>query len=142
MEKFIIVLFSIICGALGFLVANFWIRPIIRYKEIKFQITSDLIYYKDAITDRPYVMKDEVNVSRHQKMLERMDANRKRSADLTACYKMLPSFYRKLFLDSRKESPGEACFQIMELSNTLNSEQADKRIAKIQELLKIKPKVV
>jgi hypothetical protein len=49
MEQFWITLLSIVAGAGGYLIATFWVRPILRYKDLKYQIASDLVFFANAI---------------------------------------------------------------------------------------------
>jgi len=134
MDKFLITIFSIFCGAVGFLFTNFWFQPILRYRQIKSQIISDIVFYANAIN--PENLNDEMK----QRVIDRMVSNRKHSADLTACFYNLPSFYR-FYLRKRGEKPDFASREFMGLSNTTEYESANRRIDKIQELLKIIPKV-
>ena len=43
-----ITLIGITAGAVGFLVATFWFQPILRYRDLKAQILSDLIFFARA----------------------------------------------------------------------------------------------
>lgn len=135
MESFLIALFSVCCGAMGFLVAQFWFQPILRYREIKGQIISDLIFYANAINA------EGLNEEMKQRTLDRMVANRKHSADLTACFYKFPKIYR-YYLIKIGERPDFACGELIGLSNTSESHAAQTRIDKIQALLRINPKVV
>lgn len=135
MGKFLIFIFSIICGAIGFLVSRFWFQPILRYIEIKGEIISNLIFYDNVI--RAEGLSDEMK----QRMNDRMVANRRHSADLAACYYRLPRLYR-WYLMKKKERPDLASGEMMSLSNTMDLDSAHKRTDKIQELLRINPKVV
>ena len=135
MENFFIALFSVCCGAAGYLIAHFWIHPILKYREIKDQIISDLIFYANAINA------DDLNEEMKQRVLDRMVANRMRSAELSACFYKFPKFY-KIYLMKIGEQPDFACGELIGLSNTGEFDAAQKRIDKIQDQLKINPKVV
>ncbi len=76
-----------------------------------------------------------------EKVKQRIMANRRHAADLTAIYFELPCCY-KWYLKSKSIRPDLAVPGLIGLSNTFNFEHADKRISKIQELLGITPPVV
>lgn len=135
MREFLIVVISIASGGLGYLFATFWIRPILRYLNVKHQVLSDLIFYASAINA------DGMNENIRTRMLNRIETNKRCSADLTAYYIDLPFWYR-WFLKKRKELPEEAATQLMGLSNTYDYETAHKRIDKIKEHLRIETDVV
>lgn len=135
MENFLIALFSVICGASGYLIAKFWFQPIFEYRDIKSQIIADLIFYANAIN--PKGLNDEMK----QRVLDRMVADRRHSAQLTACFYSLPSLYRK-YLMKISERPDIASSEFIGLSNTTEYDEANKLIDKIQEQLGINPKVV
>lgn len=135
MNEFFIVLISIVSGALGYLIANFWIRPILRYRDVKYQVLSDLIFYASAINA------DGMNEKIKDRVSHRIEANKRHSADLMACYLDIPFWY-KWFLKKLKESPESAATQLMGLSNTAEHETADKRINKIKEHLRIETEVI
>ena len=128
-------MFSVCCGTIGFLIAQFWFQPILKYREIKGQIIYDLIFYGNAINAK--VPNEEMK----QRVLDRMVANRVRSAELAACFYKFPKFYRK-YLTLNGERPDFACGELIGLSNTNELDTAQARIEKIQTQLKIDPKVV
>jgi hypothetical protein len=134
MENFLIALFSVSCGAVGFLLAQFWFQPILKYRQIKSQIISDLIFYGNVINA------EGLDQEMQQRVLDRMISNRRHSADLTACFYKFPSLYRK-YLMKIGERPDLACGELMGLSNTSEYEAAQKRMDKIQALLRIDPRV-
>lgn len=135
MKEFIIVLISIVAGASGYLLTTFWFQPILRYREIKHQVFSDLIFYANAINA------DGMNEKMKERMGQRVESNRKHSAELTACYKDMPIWFRK-WLERNGEKPMDAANHLMGLSNTYEYDPADKRIEKIKEHLKILTNVV
>jgi hypothetical protein len=135
MREFLVVVISIASGGLGYLFATFWIRPILRYLNVKHQVLSDLIFYASAINA------DGMNENIRTRMLNRIEANKRCSADLTACYIDLPFWYI-WFLKKHKESPEAVATQLMGLSNTSDYESAHKQIDKIKEHLRIKTDVV
>jgi len=125
---------GIIAGAGGYLLATFWFQPILKYREIRSQIISDIIFYANA------VKADGMNDAFKQRVLDRMVANRRHSADLAACFHELPCLYRS-YLMKIEERPDNASVELMGLSNTSEWEAASQRIDAIQKYLKIDPKV-
>lgn len=128
-------LIAVIAGAVGFLIASFWYRPIIRYKEIRSQIMADLVFYANAISP------DGLNDDMKLRFEKRTEVNRIRAAELAAITVELPCWYKK-FLENRNENPGLAHSELIGLSNTFEFEAASKRMEKIQQLLRVEPRVV
>ncbi len=87
-EKLLTALIAITTGALGYLFTTFWMRPVIRYGELQSKVLADLIFYAQVVNA------DGLN-ERMQKLYEqRVEANRKLSAELTTCYLELPAWYK------------------------------------------------
>ena len=82
-------------------------------------------------------MNDEVKA----KVLERIEANRRHSAELTACYADLP-FWHKSYIKCRKHCPEKASRNLMGLSNTREDMAAAGRVDIIKSCLGIKTDVV
>lgn len=133
--EYIVVFISILAGAGGYLLATFWFQPILRYREIKHSVFADLIFYANAINA------DGMNEIMKGRMEKRLEANRRHSAELTACYNDLPIWYRK-WLQRNDEKPIEAASHLMGLSNTFDYDPADKRVEKIKQHLKIYTNIV
>lgn len=132
MESFLTVIISVAAGAFGYLIAVFWISPILRYREIKYRLTSDVIFYANAISLKG--IDDEFK----KRVWDRVVATRRHCSDLSACFPELPGWY-KWCLQKRKEFPERAHSELMGLSNTFESEPASQRVDKIKEFLRIKP---
>lgn len=126
---------GIVAGAAGYLVTTFWMRPILRYLEIKQQVLSDLIFYANVIST------DHLIDNMKERMWARVESNRKHSADLNACCINLPFWYR-WWLKCRGEYPEGAATHLTGLSNTFEYEEAAKRIDKIKQCLRIVTDVV
>ena len=131
MEKFLITLFAVVAGAVGFLLANFWFKPILRFKEIKSQVASGLIFYANVINA------DNLNEEMKERLLKRVEANRRHSADLSANYDELPKIYKYL-LNRKGIYPKKASKSLMGLSNTFEWRDAEKRVDEIKSNLGIK----
>ena len=121
---------SVICGAIGYLAATFWFRPMLRYYDLKHNLIVDLIFYANAIN--PEGMSDLLK-NQHEK---RILSLRKHSAEFLACYLDLPSWY-KCILRKIKEEPLNASGDLMGLSNTCECDAAYRRVEKIKKYLRI-----
>ena len=135
MKEFIVVFLGIAAGAAGFLISNFWFQPVLWYRAIRNQVISDLVFYANAINAKG------LNDAMKARLEDRIIANRRHSADLVANHVDLPGLYR-WYLLRRGERPDGAAVELMGLSNTTEYEEANRRIKKIQEYLRIKPRVV
>lgn len=80
----LIFLFSILAGAASYLVVNFWMNPLLRYLEIKHQVTSDLVFYANVIDATG------LNKEMQERRLERQQSNRRHAAEIRAAYYRLP----------------------------------------------------
>jgi membrane protein YdbS with pleckstrin-like domain len=67
MQEYVMTLLAIIFGAVGYLLVTFWFQPILRYRDVKYQIASDLVYYTNALE-----LRDSRGLPR-ERMQERMD---------------------------------------------------------------------
>lgn len=135
MNEYYIFLMSLVAGGIGYLFVTFHMRPSLRYIDLKHQICSDLIFYANAIDDTG--MNDDVK----EKVLKRIEANRRHSSELTACYIDLP-FWHKCYIKCRKHCPEKASKNLMGLSNTREDMAAAGRIDIIKSCLGIKTDVV
>lgn len=103
-------------------------QPILRYRSIRNRIHSDFIYYAQVVNAGG--LNDEMqNLYR-----ERILANRKASAELSAAALELPFWY-KAWLWLRKCSPVQASVYLIGYSNTPEYEQSHNLQARIRRLL-------
>lgn len=123
-------LIGISAGAAGYLIVTFWFQPILRYREIRQLVHSDLIFFADVTSA------DGLKPEIQERMWARVCANRRHSADLRAAFTELPWFYRKtLFIYGQK--PEKAAVELIGLSNTFEHDEAAKRVDKIRTYLKL-----
>jgi len=101
---------SVAAGSIAYLITNFWINPILRYRDIKYQIASNLVFFANAIELQ------KTDGSLRPDTLEREKANRRSASDLEALIPFLPKWYRYV-LSARKEKPEEAAKDLIGLSN-------------------------
>lgn len=128
-------LVGIVAGAVGYLLTTFVFQPILGYRAIRSQIVSDLLFYANAIKA------DGTKDLFSQRVYDRIEANRRHSADLAACYHALPYFYKQYLLRLR-EDPNNAAAEMMGLSNTFEWEASRERVEAIQKYLRVEPRVI
>lgn len=129
---YIVALISFLSGACGYIITQFWVRPILRYRQIKHRIASDLKWYLKA---QQHEIKDKIV---QEQIRARVEIIRGHCTALTECFSDdLPHWY-KLLLESRHESPIDASKHLLALANIRNFEHADRRLEKIKKSLKIK----
>ena len=105
------ILLAIAIGAGGYLAANFWMVPILKYAQAKKKIAKDITYYGNVLGH------DNLNEAGVQHRRQGKDAIRADAAELLSCYSILPWWYRK-YLDFVNENPKEASKGLIGLSNS------------------------
>ncbi len=129
---YVVAIISFISGALGYIIIQFWIRPILGYKKIKNKVALNIKYYNNSKNNK------DIGEKIKSQMKEWSKANRQNSVELSESYNgNLPVWY-KILLKSRGESPIDASKHLMTLSNTRNYDHAEKHIEEIKNYLKIK----
>ncbi len=129
---YVVAIISFVAGAFGYIIIQFWIRPISGYWKIKNKVALTIKYYSKS-KDNNFIDKKIKS-----QMKEWNKANRQNSVELSASYnENLPNWY-KMLLDSRGESPIDASKHLMILSNTSNYDHMEKHIEEIKNYLKIK----
>ena len=129
---YVVAIISFVSGSLGYIILQFWIRPILGYRKIKHKVTLAIKSY--------YKSKNNENIGEKIKsqMKKWNKENKQNSVKLSASYnENLPNWY-KMLLESRGESPIDASKHLMILSNTRNQDHAEKHIEEIKNYLKIK----
>ena len=125
---------SFVSGFLGYIILQFWIRPILGYRKIKNKVALTIKYYCKSKNNKDIGEKIKLQM----KEKEWGKANRQNSVELSASYnENLPNWY-KMLLDSRGESPIDASKHLMILSNTRNYGHMEKHMKEIKNYLKIK----
>ena len=129
---YVVAIISFISGSFGYIILQFWIRPILGYRKIKNKVALTIKYYYKSKNDK------DIGEKIKSQMKEWSKANRQNSVELSASYnENLPNWY-KMLLDSRGESPIDASRHLMVLSNIRNYDHAEKHIEGIKKYLKIK----
>lgn len=130
MQQVWITIFGIAAGGVGYLIATFWMRPILRYRDIKYQVASDLVFYANAIEMQ------KQDGSFREDTLQRKERNRRHAADLAAIYSDLPAWYQ-YYLLKKNENPQEASRDLIGLSNSSELEDAKEYIVNIKKHLRL-----
>jgi len=128
---YFVAIISFVAGAFGYIIIQFWIRPISGYRKIKNKVELTLKYYSKSKDN------DFIDKKIKSQMKKWNKENKQSSVELSASYnENLPNWY-KMFLDSRGESPIDASKHLMILSNTSNYDHMEKHIEEIKNYLKI-----
>lgn len=134
-DNLISILVGLLAGALGYLITTFWMKPILRYRELRTQVLSDLIYFAQVINA------DGLNEGMQELYEERIEANRRSSANLTACLLELPCWF-KAYLRCCGCNPAGAAQDLIGFSNTTDYDAAAKRVERIKAALCIQTTAV
>ena len=108
-----------VAGSFGYILARFWLRPLMAYAGLKRKIAAALS-----------------NAEQNQGLPDAA-VIRRLAADLTDCYNdTLPNWYN-LALANREESPVEAARHLMSLAGTKEPGHAADRMKKVRNHLRI-----
>lgn len=130
-KEYLVIMFSFAAGCAGYYFIHFFVNPVLRYYDIRHQVTSDLFYYANAIGS-----KDGAAEALRRRQQERQDANRKHAAEIIAVYYRLPGYYR-FWLKRKGEDPLEASRSLVGLANSVNDDQAYPHIKRMVKSLNI-----
>ena len=125
---------GVLAGATGYWISTFWMRPILQYRNLKMKVHADFIFYAQVVNA------DGLNDRMKSLYEERIVANRRNAAELTACLSELPRLY-KWHLIQNGQAPEGACRHLIGYSNTTEYEAASKLVAAIKRELGIKGEV-
>lgn len=116
-------------GAFGYVIYQFWMRPILRYRGLKKSASAAVASYLDTINVSNKDMMDNAAIASNVKTIRTL------SADLTTCFHDgLPQWY-KLLLKRREESPVDASKHMLVFSSTRDYSHARNRAVRISRLL-------
>ena len=118
MKEVALLICSLIAGAGGYLVSKFWMDSILRYLNIRHEVTSDLVFYANVLS------KDNLCDEYKERHRTRREHNRRHAAEMAACYYRLPCWY-KYWIEHRGHKPLIASRHLIGLSNSSNEDQAD-----------------
>jgi len=119
---------GILAGAFGYWFATFNMQPILRFRNIRNQILMDFIYYAQVINA------EKLNDDMKALYKERVLANRRSSAQLSAAIQELPVWYLG-YLRQKGYRPEEAARHLIGFSNTTEYDAADKKETQSEDTL-------
>lgn len=126
----LILVLGILAGGVSFLIVQLWMNPLLRYLDIKHQVTSDLVFYVNVINA------DGLNVEMQQRHRARKEQNRKHAAEIRASYYRLPWWYKR-YLEYRNENPVQASKALVGLSNTNEYDLGNRYTESLRKSLRI-----
>ena len=121
---------GIVSGGLGYLVARFWVRPILRFNDVRHSVFSDLMYYANAVYG------EGMSSEHREQFQQRKLAQRRDAAELRAVALELPVWYR-WWLARRGFDTQKASGSLIGLSNSNDWPEAEPRIEKICAALRL-----
>ena len=123
---------SFVAGVIGYVIARFWIKPIVRYTMTRRKIRRDLSSHLATIEIKEHTNGSATSAKSSDAALQKAKKN---IMSLASCYaEEIPYWYR-LLLDSRGESPVEASGLLTNLSKIKDSRTVRDRIAQAQKKL-------
>lgn len=124
---------SFLAGSFGYILFQFWLRPMLKYRRIKRRVIKALAGLATGEADAAGPPNETAGSSRDP----RKDALRQIASALSACYsEQLPDWYQ-LLLRRRREFPLDAAATLMKLSNTRQRVHTDRQIAAIRQSLNL-----
>ena len=133
LEKLVPILTGLVTGVMGYWFTTFWMKPILRYRELRSSIHSDFIFYAQVINPDRLVPK---MVDLYER---RVESNRKNSAELSACLLELPGWYL-WWLHRRGCRPELVPPNLIGFSNNTDYDEAHARMDSIKKSLCLKTK--
>ena len=115
--KLLAVVVGVVSGAIGYWFATFSIQPILRFRNYRNQVLMDFIYYAQVVNAEG--LNDEMKALYRERVL----ANRKSSAQLTAAILELPWWYSQ-WLRVKGQDPTGAAAKLIGYSNTTDWDAA------------------
>lgn len=119
-SKLISTIVGLVAGAVGYWFANFHMKPILRFNDVRNQILMNFIFYAQVINA------DRFNEKMQELHRERILANRKTSAQLSASAQDLPWWYQK-YLKFNGVDIKRAAKHLIGFSNTSDFTMAEKK---------------
>ena len=130
MKDAAILLLGLFLGGCGYLATNFWFSPLLRYVQLRHDITWSLIFFGNAINP------ENVCDMLKRRYEERIETNRRHAAEIAACYYRLPFWYR-WYLQWVQEDPLLASKNLIGLCNSNKESNAGVHIERIKKALRI-----
>jgi len=109
---------SFLAGSFGYILFQFWLKPMLKYRRIKRRVLAALADAADGRTAG-------------------QEALRRLAADLNTCYsEQLPDWYQ-LLLRKRREDPQEAAGALMKLAGTRHPGPAQRQLETVRRALNL-----
>ncbi len=118
---------SFVAGVLGYIIARFWVKPILGYSIAKHKLDSELSRY----------LSHDMDASDGNAALR---TARRLSMDLVTSYNEKIPYWYRLFLDSRQESPVKASGLLTNLNKIKDPQQRQTKIDAARNELKLNGK--
>jgi len=132
---YIAALSCFLLSVFGYVIYQFWMRPVLKYRWLKKDASVNIASYLDTINGSYDAGEADEAMANNDATENKIKIIRKVSNDLNDCFnEELPQWY-KLLLQRREESPVDASKHMMVLSNTRNYSHARNRAEKISRLL-------
>ena len=124
-------LLAVPVGIITFILTNYCMKPLLKYRKIKFEIASDLIYYDNTVEI------DGGGESHLAKLrLKKTDKFKRHASNLKSAFFQLPKWHYIHFPDC-EERPLDAVKSLMAYANSTNRETAQTAIDEIKSFLKL-----
>ena len=125
---------SFVAGVFGYIIARFWVKPILGYSIAKHKLDAQLTLYLDRLPDAketcgndgadPSIGEDALRLARRLSM------------DLVTSYNEKVPYWYRLFLDSRQESPVKASGLLTNINKIKDVQQRRAKIDAARKELK------
>jgi hypothetical protein len=125
---------TVVTGAIGYLIVEFYYQPILRYRQVRSKVVADLVFYANALRPMGPVP------TPGDRFFEGKEANRRSASDLEAALEELPTWYKK-WLSWRGERPDDAVSELIGLSNSGDVRDGHIRVRDIHRLLRLRKNV-
>lgn len=124
---------SFLAGSFGYILFQFWLKPMLKYRRIKRRVLAALAdaARRKASTAGAATQDAADGRTAGQEALRRL------AADLNTCYsEQLPDWYQ-LLLRKRREDPQEAAGALMKLAGTRHPGPAERQLETVRRALNL-----
>ena len=119
-SKLLTMVIGLVAGAFGYWFTTFHMQPILRFRNLRNQVLMNFIYYAQVINA------EKLNDDMKKLYRERILANRKSSAQLTAAIQDLPRWYL-CYLKRKGLEPEKAATHLIGYSNITEYDDAHQK---------------
>jgi len=115
---------------MGYVIAKFWVQPIIQYRSIRKRVIQNLADYLNSFNQ------EDESENFHGVINRKAKEMRCHIMELKECFNDLLPVWYKMVLQNRGEFPEKIADHLMVLSNTRNYHNARNRMEKIRQVFK------